>query len=155
MGMNISTILNYDSAQTQTFTLSPAASAINLDIDFSELTDCKLGIEVTYTSVSGTTGVSCTVYDGFGRPDPTCPITQPIKCKLGTAGTVLTKTNGTQYASFAGNGTSITMVTAVAGSTLTSVLFPDTVGKSTRWQRLAFANNDASQTPTIKIYVDS
>ncbi len=158
MGRNLSSILNYDASQSQTFVV-PAGSTINLDVEFGQLVSCKMGVQVNYAATASTTGCSLTIFDGYGPGDPTCPVTQPIRCKLGTAGSATTASGGTAYGIFAGNGTSITIVTTPTSqsspqSNLTSVLFSDPVLRSTKWQRLQFTNNDLTNVATIKIWVD-
>lgn len=145
MGRNISTRLFYDSAMHFDYFALSAGSTINVDIDLDTFIDCKGLIQVIQ---AGAADVTCSVFYGFGGGDPTA--TGPVPCKLGTAGSIITATAGTDVAVFSTNSDLITMASG-SGVVMTYFYFNDPEKKNPRWQRLQFSCTSAA---TIRVFID-
>lgn len=128
-----------------TFTLAAHATQI-LDIDLNDISNFQVMIEVTYALThAASTGVTLTVYDGFGGSDSTA--TGSIPMVLG----------GTASASFTTTGTSMTLNTVTTGAVAPQTVKTDInyyIEKVPRWTRLSFYNSDFVNTATILLRAD-
>jgi len=136
------------STPSPAITLLPSSSAI-VDFDLEHVADAQMLVEVTYPSTSSTTGVSLSLYGGFGTKDPLADESCGIPKVLG----------GSSVPVFADNGETVVMTTMTpsSGSSVTkrtSFYLSEIGTKWPRWIRMVFTNADASNTATVKLYAD-
>jgi hypothetical protein len=163
MARNISTILFYDNIGVNSSFIVPAASFVNLDINLSDITNYQGLIEVTYAATSGTTGLTCFVFYGFGPSDTVKQVGPTIPVVLEPANTNAGPTNvywsDCGYSSLT-TGDPIGLV-AMAPSTGTSqtkrtpFYGSDPIDVNPRWMKLQFTNTDTAHAASVRIFIDA
>lgn len=144
MSRNLYSILEYDSSNTQTFTLGANSSKI-VDVDLNNLQNLQLLVEVLFTGLASS--ITLNSYYGFGNADVNA--TGGIACVL----------NGTSGALFSDNGDSVSLASSQVNSTgnylRTFIIVDDLLVNNSRWLRLKFTNSHGSLAATVKIYADA
>jgi len=136
------------STPSPAITLLPSSSAI-VDFDLEHVADAQMLVEVTYPSTSSTTGVSLSLYMGFGTKDPLADESCGLPKVLG----------GSSVPVFSDSSETVVMQTITPSSATpvtkrTAFYLSDIGTKWPRWIRMVFTNVDASKTATIKLYAD-
>lgn len=136
------------STPSPAITLLPSSSAI-VDFDLEHVADAQMLVEITYSATASTTGVSLSLYGGFGTKDPLADESCGIPKVLG----------GSSVPVFADNGETVVMTTmtpsSVSSVTKRTSFYLSEIGtKWPRWIRMVFTNADASNTATVKLYAD-
>jgi hypothetical protein len=162
MARNISTVLFYDNLNLSSSFIVPAGTSVNLDINLTDIFNYQALIEVAYTSTSGTTGLTCQAFYGWGPQDPVNSVgnTVPVVLESLTGG----KGPNNVYWSDCGyssvtTGDPIALVafTPSSGAQVKRTPFygADPLNINPRWMRLKFTNTDVTNSATVRIWIDA
>lgn len=147
MSSHINVVL-LGSTNSPAITLLPSSSSI-VDFDLEHVADAQMLVEVSYPSTSSTTGVSLSLFMGFGTKDPTADESCGLPKKLG----------GSSVPVFSDTSETVVMATiptssASAVTKRTAFYLSDIGTKWPRWIRMVFTNVDPTRSATIKLYAD-
>lgn len=165
MAKNLYARLRFDANGTDNFVVT-AGSKRTVDIDCWKCDNVQFVIQSVYAATASPTGISLDYAWGIGTKYDTIPDGLSLPCVLGTQGMDYAIAAGYSVASgsviWIGDNTttysSMATVTPSSGTTVTTYHWfnPSTWLQKTgsRWLRLIFTNNDASNDVTISIVAD-